>query len=65
MYVFSHAGHFVSPRTAACQAPLSVGFPRQKYWSRLPFPSPWDLPNPVIEPASLALAGPLSHLDFL
>ena len=36
------------------QAPLSVGFPRQEYWSgsELPFPSPGDLPNPEIEPGS-------------
>ena len=34
-----------------------MGFSRQEYWSRLPFPSPGDLPNPGIEPTSLALAG--------
>ena len=38
-----------------CQAPLSVGFPRQEYWSGLLFPSPGDLPDPVIEPGSPAL----------
>ena len=38
------------------QAPLSMGFPRQKYWSGLPFPSPRDLPDPGIKPASPALA---------
>ena len=46
----------------AHQAPLSLGFPRQEYWSGLPFPSPGDLPTPGIEPASLAspvLAGRL------
>ena len=46
--------------TAACQAPLSMGFYRQGYSSGLPFPPPGDLPNPEIEPASLtspALAG--------
>ena len=46
--------------TAACQAPLSMGFSRQGYWSGLPFPPPEDLPDPEIEPASLtspALAG--------
>ena len=37
------------------QAPLSMGFSRQEYWSRLPFPSPGDLPNPEIEPGSPAL----------
>ena len=39
---------------AAVQTPLSMGFSRQKYWSELPFPSPGHLPNPEIEPASLA-----------
>ena len=43
--------------TVACQAPLSVGFSRQEYWSGLPFPSPGDLPDPGIEPVSPALAG--------
>ena len=46
-----------TPWTATCQAPLSMGFPRQEYWSGLPFPSPGDLSNPVIEPTSPALAG--------
>ena len=36
--------------TVACQAPLSMGFPRQEYWSGLPFPFPGDLPDPEIEP---------------
>ena len=36
----------------ACQSPLSMGFPRQEYWSGLPFPSLGYLPNPGIEPAS-------------
>ena len=40
-----------------CQAPLSMGFSRQACWSELSFPSPWDLPNPGIEPWSPALAG--------
>ena len=39
------------------QAPLSKGFSRQEHWSRLPFPSPQDLPDPVIEPFSPMLAG--------
>ena len=43
---------FVTPWTVAHQAPLSLGFPMQEYWSGLPFPSPGDLPNPGIEPAS-------------
>ena len=46
---------FVTPWTVAYQASLFVGFSRQEYWSRLPFPSPGDLPNPGIEPGSLAL----------
>ena len=46
---------FVTPWTVAHQAPLSMGFSRQEYWSGLPFPSPGDLPNPGIEPRSLAL----------
>ena len=45
----------VTPQTAACQTPLSMGFSRQEYWSGLPFPSPKDLPNPGIEPRSPAL----------
>ena len=46
-----------TPWTVARQAPLSVGFPRQEYWSGLPFHSPGDLPNPGIESVSPALAG--------
>ena len=46
---------FVTPWTAAHQAPLSMEFSRQEYWSGLPFPSPEDLPNPGIEPRSPAL----------
>ena len=51
---------FVTPWTVACQAPLSIGFPRQEYWSRLSFPTPGDLRDPGIEHVSLtppALAG--------
>ena len=43
--------------TAAHQAPLSMGFSRQQYWSELPFPPPGDLPNSGIKPVSPALAG--------
>ena len=46
---------FVIPRTVAYQASLSMEFSRQEYWSRLPFPSQGDLPNPGIEPRSPAL----------
>ena len=44
-----------TPWTIFCQAPLSIGFPRQEHWSGLPFPSPGDLPNPGIGPRSPAL----------
>ena len=47
---------FANPWTVALQAPRSVGFPRQQYWSGLPFPSPGDLPDPGIEPVPPALA---------
>ena len=59
----------------ACQVPLSMGFPRQQYWSGMPFPSLGDLPDPGIEPMSSALAGgfftteppgkPHSFLNFI
>ena len=42
---------------------LSMGFPRQEYWSELPFPSPGDLPNPGIKPAFPALAGGFSTTE--
>ena len=48
---------FVTPWKVVCQVPLSMGFPRQEYWSGLPFPPPGNLPNLGIEPASPALAG--------
>ena len=46
----SHVRFFATPWTAAYQAPLSMGFSRQEYWSGVPFPSPGHLPNPGIEP---------------
>ena len=46
-----------APWAVALQAPLSMGFSRQEYWSGLPFASPGDLPDPGIEPRSPALAG--------
>ena len=51
---------FAAAWAVARQAPLSMGLTKQEYWSGLPFPTPGDLPNPGIEPASLvstALAG--------
>ena len=53
----SHVRLFVTLWTVASQAPLSVEFSRQEYGSRLLFPTAVDLPDPGIEPTSLALAG--------
>ena len=59
-FLFFHlkviSNSFGTPWTGACQAPLSLGFSRQAYWSGLPFPSPWDLPNPGIKLVSPAFA---------
>ena len=51
----SRVRFFGTPWTVAHQAPPSMGFSRQEYWSELPFPSPGDLPDPGIEPRSPAL----------
>ena len=59
---------FVTLWTAACEAPLSIGFSRQEHCSGLPFPSPGDLPDPGIKPTSSALQAdslPLSHQGCL
>ena len=48
---------FTTPWTVARQAPLSMGFPRQEYWSGLPFPSPGDLPDPWTKPKSPTVVG--------
>ena len=53
--LFSLVPLFETPQTVAHQAPLSMGFFGQEYWSGLPFPSPGDLPNPGMEPVSPAL----------
>ena len=50
---YRHVQHFAILWTVACQAPLSMGFSRQRYWSGLPCPPPGDLPNPGIEPMFL------------
>ena len=50
---FNRAQLFATLWTVSCQAPLSMGFRRQEYWSGLPFPSPGDLPDPGIKPTSL------------
>ena len=57
---------FATPWTVACQAPLSMGFSRQEYWSGLPFPPPGNLSDPGIEsasPASPVLAGRFSTTE--
>ena len=59
---FCPTDSFVILWIVACQAPLSMAFSRQEYWSGLPFPTLGDLPEPGIEPESLlspALAGEL------
>ena len=55
MKLLSRVQLFATPWTVACQAPQSMGFFKQGYWSGLPFPSPGDLPNPGIEPGSPTL----------
>ena len=65
------SGFFVTPWTVAHQAPLSMGFSRQEYWSGLPCTSPGDLPDPGIEPTypvspTLEMGSlPLSHWGSL
>ena len=64
---FSCVQLFATPWTAAHQAPLSMGFSRQEYWSGLPGPPPGDRPNSGIKPASLkspALAGRFFTTNF-
>ena len=51
--LFSRVQLFATPWTVACQAPLSVGFSRQEYWSELLCPPPGDLPDTGIKPVSL------------
>ena len=53
--MFSPVGLFAAPLTVVQRSPLSMVLSRQEYWSRLPFPSPGDLPDPGIEPVSPAL----------
>ena len=58
LLLFSHlvmSESFVTPWTVSCQAPLSMGFPRQEYWSVLLFPSPGDLPESGTKPMSSVL----------
>ena len=55
MTSLSHVRLFATPWTVAYQAPPSMGFFWQEYWTGFPFPSPEDLPDPGIEPRSLTL----------
>ena len=55
--LLSRVQFFETAWTVAHQAPLSMGFFRQEYWSGLPFPTPGDLPDPGIKPMFPALAG--------
>ena len=52
----SASDSYATPWAAVRQAPLSMGFPRQEYWSGLPFPTPGDLPDPGIEPTSSCIS---------
>ena len=63
--MLSHIRLSATAWTVAHQAPLSMEFYRQKYWSGLPFPSPGDLPNPGIEPKSPALQADIFFLTAL
>ena len=58
----NHVWLFAIPWTVVHNAPLSMGFPRQEYWSGLPFPPPRDLPHRVMEP--LSVASPASAIGF-
>ena len=62
--LLSHVQLFGTPWTVACQAPLSMGFSREEYWSGLPFPSPGELPDPGIESGSPACGQILYHLSY-
>ena len=55
----------LQPQRGSCQAPLSVGFSRQEYWSSLPFPSPEDLPDSGIEPWFPALQADSLPIELL
>ena len=63
---FSHVGLFATPGTEVCQAPLTMGFSRQEYWSGLPCPPQGNLPNSGIEPtAPVASETPALQADSL
>ena len=54
VFSFSQVWHSATMKTVVHQAPLSMGFSRQEYWSELLYPPPWDLSNPGIKPTSSA-----------
>ena len=65
VYWLNHVHLFCDPWTVACQAPLSIGFPRQEYWSGSPCPPPGDIPHPGVKLVFLAWQAdslPLSNL---
>ena len=61
---FSHVQLFATLLIVAHQAPLSLGFSRQEYWSGLPGPPPGDLPDPGMEPVSLMSLKLVSHIQW-
>ena len=61
---FSHVQFFVTLQTVAHQAPLSMGFSRQKYWRGFPFPPPGDLPRLGIKPSPPALQVDSSPIEL-
>ena len=63
--LLSHVRLFANPWTVAHQVPLSMEFPRQEYWSGLPFPSLGDLPYPGIKSWVFCITGRLYHLSHL
>ena len=63
VFMLSHIRLFATAWTVTRQAPLSMGFSRQEYWSSLPFPAPGDLPNPGIQP--LSPVAPALQVDSL
>ena len=63
--VLSHVQLFVTPWTVALQAPLSLEFSRQEYWSGLPCSPPGDLPNPGIKPGSPAMQADYLPFELL
>ena len=63
--LFSRSQLFATPWTVIHQAPLSMGLPRQEYWSGLPLSSPGDLPNPEIESGSSALQVGVEEINLI